>query len=59
MDITKKLQILSDAAKYDISCSSSGSKRKNTKNGIGNAASNGICILLLLMEDASHYLKYL
>ena len=43
MDITKKLQILSDAAKYDISCSSSGSKRKNTKNGIGNAASNGIC----------------
>ena len=40
MDITKKLQILSDAAKYDISCSSSGSKRKNTKNGIGNAASN-------------------
>ena len=43
MDITKKLQILSDAAKYDVSCSSSGSKRKNTKNGIGNAASNGIC----------------
>ena len=43
MDISKKLQILSDAAKYDVSCSSSGSKRKNTKNGIGNAASNGIC----------------
>lgn len=43
MEIKDKLRILSDAAKYDVSCSSSGSKRKNTKNGIGNASSSGIC----------------
>jgi putative DNA modification/repair radical SAM protein len=40
--ITEKLSILADAAKYDVSCSSSGSKRKNDNKGIGNA-SNGIC----------------
>ena len=39
--IREKLQILADAAKYDVSCSSSGSKRKN-EGGIGNASS-GIC----------------
>lgn len=39
--IEEKLKILADAAKYDVSCSSSGSKRKNT-GGIGNASS-GIC----------------
>ena len=41
--IEEKLRILSDAAKYDVSCSSSGSSRKNTNNGLGNAAINGIC----------------
>lgn len=40
--ITEKLQVLADAAKYDVSCSSSGSKRKNDNKGLGNA-SNGIC----------------
>jgi putative DNA modification/repair radical SAM protein len=39
--IREKLNILADAAKYDVSCSSSGSKRKND-GGIGDA-SNGIC----------------
>jgi putative DNA modification/repair radical SAM protein len=43
MDIKAKLNILSAAAKYDISCSSSGSNRKNTNKGIGNSASSGIC----------------
>ncbi|MDO5062345.1 MAG: putative DNA modification/repair radical SAM protein [Peptostreptococcaceae bacterium] len=38
-----KLRILSDSAKYDVSCSSSGSQRKNTKDGIGNAHKSGIC----------------
>ncbi len=37
-----KLAILADAAKYDVSCSSSGSKRQNTKGGLGNAGT-GIC----------------
>ena len=40
--IEEKLIILADAAKYDVSCSSSGSKRKNN-GGIGDASSSGIC----------------
>ena len=43
MDTLEKLKILSAAAKYDASCSSSGSNRKNTNNGIGNASNSGIC----------------
>ena len=42
MDLKEKLVILADSAKYDASCSSSGSKRIN-KNGVGNAAISGIC----------------
>ena len=42
MNTMEKVQILADAAKYDVSCSSSGSKRSNG-GGIGNAASCGIC----------------
>ncbi|MFD0750259.1 putative DNA modification/repair radical SAM protein [Mucilaginibacter calamicampi] len=38
----EKLEILADAAKYDVSCASSGSKRQNKDKGLGNA-SNGIC----------------
>jgi putative DNA modification/repair radical SAM protein len=40
--IEEKLKILADAAKYDVSCSSSGSTRKN-KGGIGDASASGIC----------------
>ena len=40
--IQEKLAILADAAKYDVSCASSGSNRKNDNKGLGNA-SNGIC----------------
>lgn len=40
--IREKLQILADAAKYDVSCSSSGSDRKNKNKGLGNTGS-GIC----------------
>lgn len=39
----EKLQILTESAKYDVSCSSSGSKRVNTNNGLGNASVGGIC----------------
>lgn len=38
-----KVRILTDAAKYDVSCSSSGSTRKNLNKGIGTAAHSGIC----------------
>ena len=43
MDTLNKLKILADSAKYDASCSSSGSKRKNKKDGIGNGNASGIC----------------
>ena len=39
----ERLKILTESAKYDVSCSSSGSSRKNTKNGLGNAEYGGIC----------------
>ncbi|KKX49809.1 hypothetical protein L950_0213600 [Sphingobacterium sp. IITKGP-BTPF85] len=41
--IVQKLNILADAAKYDVSCSSSGSNRANKNKGIGNANQGGIC----------------
>ncbi len=41
--VIEKLEILADAAKYDVSCSSSGSKRQNTKDGLGNSTGMGIC----------------
>ena len=43
MDLHTKLKILGAAAKYDVSCSSSGSSRKNTNGGLGNASLPGIC----------------
>ena len=43
MDILKKLKILSDAAKYDVSCSSSGSNRKGKKGELGSTNESGIC----------------
>lgn len=43
MDVMEKLKILTDSAKYDVSCSSSNSRRKNTKDGIGNASVAGVC----------------
>ena len=41
--VLEKLSILADAAKYDVSCSSSGSRRKNENKGLGNAEGMGIC----------------
>jgi len=43
MNLERKVEILSESAKYDVSCSSSGSKRKNIKGGIGDGAYAGIC----------------
>ena len=40
--IGEKLSILADAAKYDVSCASSGSSRKNENKGLGTTG-NGIC----------------
>lgn len=45
MDILNKLEILADAAKYDASCASSGTDKRNSlvSNGIGSTTSMGIC----------------
>ena len=42
-EILEKLQVLAESAKYDVSCSSSGTTRKNTPGGIGSAVGWGIC----------------
>jgi putative DNA modification/repair radical SAM protein len=41
--VQKKLNILADAAKYDVSCASSGNNRGNITGGIGNTVGCGIC----------------
>ena len=43
MNVMEKLAILTDAAKYDVACTSSGSERKNTGEGLGNCVKTGIC----------------
>jgi putative DNA modification/repair radical SAM protein len=43
MDVQQKLRILADAAKYDASCASSGSRRERTDRGLGNTNGAGIC----------------
>ena len=43
MDTQARLRILADAAKYDVSCASSGATRKRPEAGLGNADSIGIC----------------
>lgn len=43
MSLSEKLNILSDAAKYDVACTSSGVDRQNDGTGIGNCAKAGIC----------------
>ena len=42
-DIFQKLEILADAAKYDVACTSSGVDRKGTGKGMGNSIAPGIC----------------
>lgn len=66
MDVYEKLKILTDAAKYDVACTSSGADRQAPRDGIGNAsvagcchsfAGDGRCISLLkvLMTNACSY----
>lgn len=43
MTMYEKLKILSDAAKYDVSCTSSGVERKGDGTGMGNCHAAGIC----------------
>ena len=66
MNVREKLNILADAAKYDVSCASSGSKRTAPKGGLGSACSAGIChtwasdgrcvsLLKVLLSNACKY----
>ena len=43
MSVMEKLRILTDAAKYDVACTSSGTSRGNDGTGIGNCVQMGIC----------------
>ena len=43
MELMEKLKILSDSAKYDASCSSSGSERTTDYGGLGAPTSSGCC----------------
>lgn len=62
----EKLEILTDAAKYDVACTSSGVDRSGTKGGLGSAVACGIChsfasdgrcisLLKVLMSNACVY----
>lgn len=42
-DLTHKLEVLAEAAKYDVSCASSGSERASTGKGVGATCRGGIC----------------
>lgn len=43
MALTEKLQVLTDAAKYDVACTSSGLDRKGDGKSLGNCVAAGIC----------------
>lgn len=43
MNLQRKLEILAGAARYDVSCASSGSRRTATDNGLGAVSSGGVC----------------
>ena len=43
MDLTRKLALLADSAKYDASCASSGARRAGTQTGLGHTTGTGIC----------------
>ena len=43
MTIYEKLKILTDAAKYDVACTSSGTSRSNDGTGMGSCEKSGIC----------------
>jgi putative DNA modification/repair radical SAM protein len=69
MDVQRKLEILADAAKYDASCASSGTERRDSRDGKGlgsTAPGMGIChsyapdgrcisLLKILLTNACNY----
>lgn len=66
METIEKLEILTDAAKYDVACTSSGADRNAERGKLGNAVSAGIChsfaadgrcisLLKVLLSNACKY----
>lgn len=66
MEFERNLALLTEGAKYDVSCSSSGSERANTKGSLGNTVACGVChsftadgrcisLLKILMSNACIY----
>src|SRR5262245_9871736 len=43
MELSEKLRVLADSAKYDASCASSGVTRRGVAGGLGNSDGTGIC----------------
>lgn len=43
MELEEKVALLAEGAKYDVSCSSSGSRRKGPAGGLGSVHKAGIC----------------
>ena len=52
MDLTQKLEILADAAKYDVACTSSGVERNRSGKGIGNCIMPGTATASVRTADA-------
>ena len=65
-DVLKKLQVLAESAKYDVSCASSGTSRSHRVGAVGSAAGWGIChsfaedgrCISLLKIMLTNYCKY-
>ena len=53
--VLDKLKILAESAKYDVSCTSSGTSRSHKKGQIGSAEGWGICIVLRKTDAVSLY----
>ena len=70
MDLYQKLNILTDAAKYDVACTSSGVDRRGNGKDMGNAVRAGIChsfaadgrcislLKILLSNECAYDCKY-
>ena len=55
LTIDEKLKILTDAAKYDVACTSSGVERREKKGHLGNSSEQVSATALRQTEDVFHY----
>lgn len=57
-NLMEKLRILTDAAKYDVACTSSGTSRNGNGKTMGIRFHAEYVIHFLLMADACHFLRF-